>query len=364
MCNNNNEINGTDRKSTVLRLLKGNRDRFHIEYGGYLSNHLSHALIALYKLEAPPSKINNFFEMYINKLEEKIPAEKKISKNNWKEFKGKKENYTGLVEFYKEELSKRRVDDVLNEFIPELIEGLSGSAFHGLITLGYALEFMEDTLNIAEGLAYWTFCFSSLGISSKQGTFKDPLEIFKEVKEDRIFDNISNKKLKFHESMMEFKKYPQALQKYDIYISPNASSEELMHEFMKLVVDVFLKTGAVDFFLLHGVTSMRALKTVLSHIHDKEIQLDALRFFWRAVLCTYVIQGEKAIKPIGDYESKHNSWANIIDCTLHENDEHLLKLVFVCHDEAKQSEIKDRLFKETAQRALHHYITNKHNWNY
>jgi hypothetical protein len=40
----------TEIRKTLLSLLKNNRDNFHIEFEGFLSNHLSHALTALYHL--------------------------------------------------------------------------------------------------------------------------------------------------------------------------------------------------------------------------------------------------------------------------------------------------------------------------
>jgi hypothetical protein len=302
--------------------------------------------------------------MYIKRLIKKIPAEAKVDKTTWKGLIGKNKRYSDLVEFFERELSTRRLDDVLNEYIPELIEGLSGAAFHGLITLGYALEFMDDTSNVAEGLAYLTFCNSSLGIPSKTNQFKDPLQVLKEVRADRTFEDVVQRKFGFQTGMTEMGKHSQALQKYDLGIPSDADPEELVQTFMKVAVELFLETGALDFFLLHGVTSMRALKTILSHIKDKETQLDALRFFWRAAVCTYVVQQEKPLEPIKNFESKHVSWSDIIDRAIREDDEHLIKLIFVCHEEGKESGNKERLYKEAAQRALNHYEANKSSWDY
>ncbi len=50
----------------------------------------------------------------------------------------------------------------LNEYVPTLLEGISGMAFHGVIQLGYGLEVMDGP-NVAEGLAYWTYCYTSVG---------------------------------------------------------------------------------------------------------------------------------------------------------------------------------------------------------
>jgi len=50
----------------------------------------------------------------------------------------------------------------LEEFIPVLSEGVGSHAFHGVIQLGYGVE-AGYLPTIAEGLAYWTYAFTSLG---------------------------------------------------------------------------------------------------------------------------------------------------------------------------------------------------------
>jgi hypothetical protein len=95
----------TEIRKTLLSLLKNNRDNFHIEFEGFLSNHLSHALTALYHLGgkfgctieytsvqlimigiiylAPASRLHEFYDKYTKKLEPKKPSNNFINKNNW-----------------------------------------------------------------------------------------------------------------------------------------------------------------------------------------------------------------------------------------------------------------------------------------
>jgi hypothetical protein len=63
-------------------------------------------------------------------------------------------------------------------------------------------------------------------------------------------------------------------------VDPN----EVMDMFMKWTLEIFAKTGYRDFFLLHGVTAFRALKTLLKRLDNNHIKLQALRYFWRSVL--------------------------------------------------------------------------------
>jgi len=189
----------------------------------------------------------------------------------------------------------------------------------------------------------------------------------RDVHSDTAFDDVHTKEnFVFAMDSLQKAKYQLRLPKYDIAIDDNADPEPLVRQFMLTAADIFLYTGALDFFLLHGVTSMRALEVVLSHIKDKQVKREALRYFWRAVVCTYISQERPTIQEVDKYISSNIEWKEIIEKALSYNDEHLIKLVFVTHDEA-QKVAGDKamlMYKEAALRALNHYIENSQSWNY
>ena len=41
--------------------------KYHIEYGGFLSNHLAHGLLVLGDMNMPESKLDSFCEFYVAK---------------------------------------------------------------------------------------------------------------------------------------------------------------------------------------------------------------------------------------------------------------------------------------------------------
>ena len=55
--------------STKEFLVQNSTAKYFIEYGGFLSNHISHGIIALHRLGAPPSRIQRFVDWYERKLE-------------------------------------------------------------------------------------------------------------------------------------------------------------------------------------------------------------------------------------------------------------------------------------------------------
>jgi len=162
--------------------------------------------------------------------------------------------------------------------------------------------------------------------------------------------------------------YQTALMKYDIAIEN--VDKKLMQTFMRNVAEIFLLSGTSDFFLLHGVTSTRALKTVLSLIRNNDVKRDALKYLWRGLVCTYIAQGRPAFEELTEYTSNNVSWDEIIYKAINQNDEHLIKLIFVCHEEYLESDLVGKekgdigsIFKEVAHRAIVTYKENEH-WQF
>jgi len=97
----------------------------------------------------------------------------------------------------------------------------------------------------------------------------------------------------------------------------------------------------------------------LAQLIDKQAKIDALRSFWMAILCVYVTQGmpKIAIHPIPDISI---SWSDVISKITPTDDEHILKLAFVCREEDK--EFPSPLYRQTAMKTLEQVTTL--NWSY
>jgi len=351
-----------DSMKTLLLLLKENRGRFHISYKNKYANHMSHGLIALYKLGAPSSTLQAFFDRYSQKLEPKQQSQGMINQNNWAQYVGNKKFYADNLEFFKKEIQQFGVEQTLAKYVPSLIEGVSGWAFHGVIELGYALELLEDKDNIAEGLANLSCVYCSKGKPTQKANSKSLVEILQDVKNDRVLDVFPIRD-DFRSTMELFSKpeYQHLLEKYDL--GENFEIQDLINA----SIELFMATGASDFFLLHGVTATRSVKTVLSHILNQKDRSNAIKYLWRGLVCTYIAQGRPELKTMSDFQSKLVSWEELIQRTLQFNDVHLYKLVFVCHEEfLERKEVGDKnsILKETALTALNNFEQNQSKWVY
>jgi len=325
-------------------LLERNRNEFHIEYGGYLSNHMSHALIALYQLGAPPERLQSWFDTYSRSLEPRVPPtpDFKITTENWQKYVGKKQHYAEYVDFFTNQVNQQGLNSVMSQYVPVLLDGLSSGAFHHLINLGYALE-IDDEANAAESLAYWAYGQHSLGPLKQDlhvtNMLPSLLETTKLIRNDRVFDRVSNK-IGFQSTLNALTGDSQllsALYKYLVrFHQQDTNVEELVQRLCIATIELFLFTGCRDFFLVHLVTSMRALKNVLQRLTDRAFQLRSLELYWRALLATYIVQQRHEMKVYSIPATPELNWDSIIKRTLPVEEEHIIKCVFVCNQYEKE----------------------------
>ena len=81
--------------------------KFCIEYGGYLSNHLSHGIVALHKLGASQARVDRFVAQYIPHLEASVPEPSASVSSFDAALLGKRQHFYSLVGFYEGEVAKR-----------------------------------------------------------------------------------------------------------------------------------------------------------------------------------------------------------------------------------------------------------------
>lgn len=109
-----------------------------------------------------------------------------------------------------------------------------------------------------------------------------------------------------------------------------------------ITILLFQKTGAKDFFLLHGVSATRATKKLLPLIDSSELRADILRHLWRGLLVTYVCQGLPSIfsRRVSRGNDQANAqldpqkrWEKVIDVGLNATEEHIIKMLYSLKEE-------------------------------
>ncbi|GMH44380.1 hypothetical protein BSKO_12314 [Bryopsis sp. KO-2023] len=138
---------------------------YHIEFNGFLTNHLKHAVVALNRLQASPEQLKENTDYYKNStygfgLEPPRKSEHTITEENWKEYFGLHSSFTSYCDFFDRKEKELGMEAVLKEYGPALLPGVVGSLTHSMIHLGWALDSKHRWM-IIEGLAYAAFSFLS-----------------------------------------------------------------------------------------------------------------------------------------------------------------------------------------------------------
>ncbi|CAI5730481.1 unnamed protein product [Peronospora farinosa] len=148
---------------------------YRIEYGGYLSNHLLHGVVALFDLGASEEKIEHFAVNYSTMLEKKetnyedvtqsdglakVLQESKLTFASAHELLGKRQNFDGLLALYATEVHDLGIDGAVKKHLPFLVGGLAGALLHSIIQLGYSYHIGGERL-VAEGLTYMHYAYLS-----------------------------------------------------------------------------------------------------------------------------------------------------------------------------------------------------------
>jgi len=291
-------------KDTLIRLLAENREKYHVEFRSYLSNHMAMALISLYQMGSSAERLKEYFEFYSARLVPSIPSTQYINASNWNQFLGQKKFYNDYREFFSAERQRLggSTRELLSLYLPLLMEGVIGGAFHPILMVGYGVEILDfESELVIDGLAYLAYAFKSLGTlpAINPRTKKlFPKEILKRVfNEHSRRADYSDKQLDFPTKVnLLAAKEKDTLDKYDrLRIDTLSDTNDILDKIGISVVNLFSSTQ--DFFVLHGVTGLYAFKQAITCINPTDKTM-AIRYFWRALVGIYILQGQPSVRPV------------------------------------------------------------------
>ncbi|ELT92798.1 hypothetical protein CAPTEDRAFT_214401 [Capitella teleta] len=361
-------------------LAENSTSKFFIEYGGFLSNHMPHALIALHRLGADQTRVQKFIKWYEPKLDKKelYPEEDALATGeNPDELVGKRRRFYALLNHYQDALQSKYDGNlsklVASEF-PKLSLGLAGSALHGLIHCGYGLSADNSRLTL-EGLSYLHHSYMPLTVSDHAPKLdalgQGSMDILDVVEMLRCDEELYN-------SMVVDSQAESALVRSHGYFQPRVAALLVNHgdrlaEYVQQIkfspdehafrwlVDCALVVYLIaenknDFFLLHGVTGAWSLLNISSHL-DGVSRSDSLRTYLAVLLAAYLAEDRPklCLDRLNTDEKIGMSWRQIVDKALAtEYDEHVYKLVQVCWDMDKinEGESKSELYKKISLYAI------------
>jgi len=243
-------------------------------------------------------------------------------------------------------------DGAITKHFEKMAHGLCGSAFHGLIHLGYGYAAGANRL-VAEGLAYLHHSVIPMSMDFEEWKRNGwETEIVDATSFDEYFDSIGkavgslpkaklqvclDEHLEFHRG--SFQNRMRTISKFSLgdidlagkLVCSPPHAEWIVDALMKLFVATCTKDSC-DFFLLHGVTSAWALAQFLHLVPNKKY---AHYCFMNAILGVYVVQGFKPVDTgrIIDTCDEAPNWDTIKAAILAEDrDEHAFKMLQIAYE--------------------------------
>ncbi|MEH6630859.1 MAG: questin oxidase family protein [Halopseudomonas aestusnigri] len=251
------------------------------------SNHFPMASFALKKLGADEELIDRFNKDNLPRLDLNVRADNSlvITKDNFDLNLGKAKGYLGYLKYFQDKgcLGKElsRIDD--------LAKGVSASAFHALIRLGYGLD-ANDASEIAAGLAYMADTLlivipeeNRSAVVSKVGAG----DLGKKIIRKRLAGELEvlSSKATISGRMTVTAKDDE---RQNIISSAFNASNLSLDQVAKISLQVFLHTNS--FTALHAVTASHAARLVLPYVGDQETFIREL--FAGIVTAVLTIPGE------------------------------------------------------------------------
>lgn len=297
------------------------------EYQNKLTSHLPMALHALHSLGASPHRMREFYEHYARRFPTQshpsAASASIVSVADWRRLRGQWDAYPMLLAHFNDLVARNGTETALRLVLPDLMSGVAAAAFHGVIRTAHAVE-AAHAGELAAALAYWAWRWQPLAAPPKV----DPLIEF-----DSWARLLIEKAPGWHSDGQLIASRMDEASRSDIYealagaLIPAAMIETRIADLAALALDRYVVKP--NFTVLHLITGLRALRTLLPWIQGSEFLQDTLvHCFVAAYLAARIRPSNNAIT------TKARSWSEVIAVALASDDDHVIKLVHACRDEA------------------------------
>lgn len=367
-------------RAILDKLLADQYARYQVLNKHGFHTHVAHHLGSLYFLGASDERLEQLYKIV---CEDSAPYEAsphEITRSNWRHSLGDTRFCKAYRDFFDQELTTSG-DNWKQKFFEFLLDNKDAPMFnsvvsdvaHPLIHIGYAFE-LDSRIVACEALTLTAVAYNYHHeyvdkLKRHKNGSKSLLEIFESLRSDDrlpLFDAPSVENLE-----------PSVKQSIDIVLSyfeewkiNEENLEKTIEEFVDLSVYVYGATHKpnqidFDFFLLHLVTSMHAIREIYPHLNDQQLAQRLLWQFFYISTMLYIGQARPKIDQslIYDYkidDNKHN-WNYVIERTVNTElaeDSHFVKVVRALRDAEVAYGAKNGLYLKTAVKTVDNINTD------
>ena len=157
---------------------------------------------------------------------------------------------------------------LLRKVYPHLIDGLGGNmgVLHGLIELGYSVE-SNDTSIMIDGLSWMSTSSSVLPNMNPHPSPSntDPVELLRAMQVDERLPSLPGTEIGSIANPLSLLagNYSHVLAEYDLYLKKGVDLVRAMRDVSNAILVMFASHGYSDFFIIHALTSTRAVEVLL-----------------------------------------------------------------------------------------------------
>ena len=352
--------------------------RWDIEYGGYFSNHMAHNFVVLSAAGASEAQMQRWEDRYADKLTA-APARPQdtdipdVTESNWRtHIQSTRTAFRAYRTFFDARINELGISRTLHRYLPALLPGLAGAAFHPLIHTGWGAEVGSTTMT-AEGLAYMATAFQPLATDDRHAAPRPlwspdapgPVACalaFLERAHDRGLPYVAcaasqteayqvlqrggfqHRMIAFDDAALPLGAALNVTGPIGLPDAPKSLAPVI--EEVAVLMAALLGASGNEFFVLHGLTSLHSALVLLPHLSPDD-QRAALVHWWRAAMAMLVAQDLAALPSTTPIEAwierqrdrppdphcvtpeERERWRRALHKALPSADEHVPKAVYV-----------------------------------
>ena len=297
------------------------------EFRDQLTNHLPMALHALHCLGASPQRMQDFYAVYSQRFHDRpVPTAAAIANPHtmdWLALRGQEDAYPVLLAYFNDLVMRKGVHGSLQHALPHLMRGVAAAAFHGAIRTAHAVQTGHER-EVAAALAYWAWRWQALE-APRAPDAELGLDVWSQrlVQESLVWRSngpLISIRMAHASQSSTYAALAGAL-------APAESLATRIRQFAALAVDQYVANP--NFTVLHMVTGLRALRTLSPWIEDS-VQVQAL--LAHNVVAAYMAA---QVKPLDTPPlATPHAWDAVIAAAIGSDDDHVIKLVHACREEA------------------------------
>jgi|WetSurMetagenome_2_1015567.scaffolds.fasta_scaffold08873_5 hypothetical protein len=303
------------------------------EYGPGFSSHgpmAAEALLAMGRGDA----VIPWVKSYRERLQGSPPPGLPVFSGYWFEALGSIGRYADWLACFEEELRGEDWCTVLNMWVPRLLPGMVGAAWHGAIRTGHAVRSLNreespgKLRELARAMAYWAARYQSLpGFPVPRVEVRNPLAVIDEVPAlpdgERLTKGLIYEKVRRLNGFEPFERVINLTEPPDDITS---FTVDLLEAFVRVYLANANGRGSVITFI-HGVTGPGAVYLMAACLLP-DISRVALRYAWQASAAMYASIGHGIDNAV--YDAADGSIEDLILQAVETGDEHAIKFTEVC----------------------------------